>query len=543
MKYDALPPDNGSIRLLSAPRIDSDGILSCKLTPCNFYTSSFSALSYVWGPPSESQLIRVNDDTVGVRKSLYDFLHRACDLALDHIWIDALCINQTDIEERNHQVQQMTLLYQNASEVVIWLEKAVGDFRIFSCINEFGQWQGSMRSVLEAADRYVLPSASEIMNQDMAAMIMTDTRDQNPANDWLDAVEEATCRFIADMRAHTYWSRLWVVQEFCAGRRFRFLFAHGEITEKQFNTAFLWSEPSFDDDFMVASEAESSDDMRNMFISRDKFHAADKTLRSSLADLFEAHMDKKCSDSMDKIYALLGLTIDPSCLKVDYALSKAQLFVKTLQAMGETPFRIPIALSKVLDLSVQDALSTKLPLATFLYEFNLGNSATVDHWVLNGRDKQTEIAVSICSCQGCKPLSQLLHRGIQSLVCSTSLPALKLIYNQRTPQAQNGQWKKLDFIALATLVDGTLCAWMSDSDVCLLLQDSAVLMNTNIGLSAVEMNERSVFMYTYLFQFAEDHRDKSMIEHKTLVMPSAANTNSSGNHIIGTLRKEWDWDR
>jgi hypothetical protein len=40
------------------------------------------------------------------------------------LWIDAICINQSDTLERNHQVKNMRLVYGTASSVVVWLGKA-----------------------------------------------------------------------------------------------------------------------------------------------------------------------------------------------------------------------------------------------------------------------------------------------------------------------------------------------------------------------------------------------------------------------------------
>jgi hypothetical protein len=37
------------------------------------------------------------------------------------IWIDAICINQQDNEEKDHQVQHMGEIYRNAKLVVVWL--------------------------------------------------------------------------------------------------------------------------------------------------------------------------------------------------------------------------------------------------------------------------------------------------------------------------------------------------------------------------------------------------------------------------------------
>ena len=36
-------------------------------------------------------------------------------------WIDALCISQADMEERNHQVKRMVEIYGQARAVVAWL--------------------------------------------------------------------------------------------------------------------------------------------------------------------------------------------------------------------------------------------------------------------------------------------------------------------------------------------------------------------------------------------------------------------------------------
>lgn len=37
------------------------------------------------------------------------------------IWIDAICINQNDIDERNYQVAKMKRIYEQAAEMTVWL--------------------------------------------------------------------------------------------------------------------------------------------------------------------------------------------------------------------------------------------------------------------------------------------------------------------------------------------------------------------------------------------------------------------------------------
>ncbi|KAF2437441.1 hypothetical protein P171DRAFT_336676, partial [Karstenula rhodostoma CBS 690.94] len=88
----------------------------------------YTCLSYMWEPPSlpkDLQAIIINGSETRIRQNLFDFLEVAA--ALQSIrrvyWIDALCINQQDGVERNHQVQQMGEIYSKATSVISWLGK------------------------------------------------------------------------------------------------------------------------------------------------------------------------------------------------------------------------------------------------------------------------------------------------------------------------------------------------------------------------------------------------------------------------------------
>jgi hypothetical protein len=45
------------------------------------------------------------------------------------LWVDALCINQEDIKERNYQVRTMRDIYVAAEKVVVWLGEE-GDAKV-----------------------------------------------------------------------------------------------------------------------------------------------------------------------------------------------------------------------------------------------------------------------------------------------------------------------------------------------------------------------------------------------------------------------------
>jgi hypothetical protein len=112
---------------------------------------AYEALSYAWGNCTKSVTLHSDDAALHATENL-------C-IALEHLrysdrprtlWVDAICIDQSNGPERNLQVQMMRSIYAAASEVLIWLgEEAATDAVAFQLINQFGesgreiyQWNG-----------------------------------------------------------------------------------------------------------------------------------------------------------------------------------------------------------------------------------------------------------------------------------------------------------------------------------------------------------------------------------------------------------------
>ncbi|KAI2465775.1 heterokaryon incompatibility protein-domain-containing protein [Annulohypoxylon bovei var. microspora] len=106
----------------------------------------YEALSYVWGDASVTRTITVNDESIDVTKNLENALRdlRRTDGKLRILWVDALCINQQDNEERTQQVRQMDMIYKDAREVLVWLGRgSIKSDRAFSYIAGLKQRFGS----------------------------------------------------------------------------------------------------------------------------------------------------------------------------------------------------------------------------------------------------------------------------------------------------------------------------------------------------------------------------------------------------------------
>jgi len=92
----------------------------------------FQALSYFWGSSSEKIPMIIEGDgmlgTVGISPTLNRAIRRLRCQHVDkplRIWIDAVCINQEDLQERGHQVAMMGSIYARAEMVHIWLDDHV----------------------------------------------------------------------------------------------------------------------------------------------------------------------------------------------------------------------------------------------------------------------------------------------------------------------------------------------------------------------------------------------------------------------------------
>lgn len=126
--YQSLPqkPDSAFIRVLDLWRDskDPDALLYGALKVVDLHSCpEFTALSYVWGDyASNPDIIHCNEQRLQITRNCSNALKAIC---ARHgpitIWVDALCINQEDEEEKTIQLKLMAEIYTWAREVYIWL--------------------------------------------------------------------------------------------------------------------------------------------------------------------------------------------------------------------------------------------------------------------------------------------------------------------------------------------------------------------------------------------------------------------------------------
>ena len=126
--YSPLLQTPDSIRLLRLmPNKNDTANIRCELFEYALRESGektlpYDALSYVWGGSDKRQSIFIDNQYSAVTLNLHAALLRLRDHDIPRIiWVDAVCINQEDEQEKEHQIQFMAKIYGKASHVIVWL--------------------------------------------------------------------------------------------------------------------------------------------------------------------------------------------------------------------------------------------------------------------------------------------------------------------------------------------------------------------------------------------------------------------------------------
>jgi hypothetical protein len=177
-------------RILSNP--DDPGlVVTVDKFDVRHISSRFVALSYACGDESSKVPIQVNGLRFDITQNLHTQLSRLCALGYTGwLWVDALCINQTDDAEKMEQVGVMDRIYSMAEEVVIGFDEDTKD-------------------LCQAAADHALVTAAI---NDMADTMHFDGLSPSPRMQaGQNALDQVLCRFFSS----SWWSRSWVIQEVC----------------------------------------------------------------------------------------------------------------------------------------------------------------------------------------------------------------------------------------------------------------------------------------------------------------------------------------
>ncbi|KAI3317523.1 hypothetical protein HD806DRAFT_514862 [Xylariaceae sp. AK1471] len=219
-RHDELPNFKSSFRLLriiSAPHVEAapqeeqtgSKLVECELT--EWLTADappYRAVSYTWGDPKSTTWIQVNGKHFQVRQNCEYVLRQAYRHSGPrvYIWIDAICINQVDNFEKNHQVSNMGNIFKYAERVLacVGAHDTYSQFLIHTLVRRSKLFlQASIRESL------LYKSYSQSDRAFNLALILWRFRSSEPQR-LVRAFLELSCR--------PYFQRVWTLPELWLAR-------------------------------------------------------------------------------------------------------------------------------------------------------------------------------------------------------------------------------------------------------------------------------------------------------------------------------------
>jgi hypothetical protein len=307
--YQALDPTKHEIRLILLQPGELSGDIECNILLASLHKNpEYEALSYEWGSPKSQMLpIKLDGHAYHVRENLWWALHYLRpNYYARTLWIDAICINQSDIQERNQQVAQMGKIYSLAARVVAWIgrEESQGTSVPGKSAKDVVEFLKDLNTALVAG---TLSSDGSLTSQGRKVLVIEDTFFKVKA--------------LSDLSGRSYWSRLWIIQELalsskavvqCGSITFDLNLFHSKINLHL--NSILWDGSRDTTEYRATWKAllkpTKITDLRNQRApkqeGRDKSHSTGEF--SSLLSIMHDTLKSQCEDMRDKVFGVLSLS-------------------------------------------------------------------------------------------------------------------------------------------------------------------------------------------------------------------------------------------
>ncbi|PQE26581.1 heterokaryon incompatibility -domain-containing protein [Rutstroemia sp. NJR-2017a BBW] len=285
-----------------------------------FQWGDYEAISYCWESDIREKEIYVNGTLFQVPKNLEALLRKLRALPDSRtgmkFWVDALCINQDNIEERNNQVKLMNSIYTQAFAVIVWLGEDLHESE-------------------KAIDFMASVSRSNLDGEDAVIRF---------GEHWKESHTRRTSEFLAlpwnsllSFFDRTYWRRLWIVQELALNHNMTlFLCGKRQISRSMLLHTCEFFEKNIEAiDYLIAPnlevETKSPSPMYGS-IWPIIYHVhsllqtqGQRVGEAGIDTLLDLTRKAKVKDARDKIYGILGLLPShfSTMITPNYAASKS----------------------------------------------------------------------------------------------------------------------------------------------------------------------------------------------------------------------------
>ena len=326
------------------------------------YQPHYSALSYACGSGSKSKLLKCSnaggklEELVPVSETLFDALTEVT-AGGPPLWVDAICIDQTNQEEKAQQIAMMHQIYRRAAHVMIWLDRPLDEQTPMyvelvqfitlplPTISHLEQLP-ALRSLLEVHDGND-PALKPLLFVDqlirLASVISMSQRIR------VDEVEFRRLglprfglflwRALGEIFSPPWLRRLWTFQELCLAQNATVVLGNKRLPWRSYYDAGMQLSHCGLLDHCTAHNAMEQQALARTGFSRlSPFLSSRQQVRPFWYYLDEARQ-REVTETVDRVYAVISLATEKlrTQIKVDYTKSSREkywgLFIKTSKAM------------------------------------------------------------------------------------------------------------------------------------------------------------------------------------------------------------------
>lgn len=312
-----------AIRLLHLKPGAYEDPLKASLSHTDIYSAhdQYTALSYLWGTPAKStaDVSRIHIEGAylevwpNLSKALRELRSESHTITL---WVDALCVDQSNMEEKSHQIMLMTEIFSSAGLVHCWLGDA---------------------------------TEVSIIGLDILSYLTSECPFDDAAP-WSRLKTKTVMLGLRDILERDYFRRIWIVQEAALGRRITLQAGHINIQWeagaeasrflrriKLLEISPLWQASEFRNiDFRA---------LRELLEQSSAFRAKQgrSSNPSTWLDIVHTMRNMQSTDPRDKIYGLMGLASreEVAGFVPDYNLSWEETYRRFYDQACRTALRDP----------------------------------------------------------------------------------------------------------------------------------------------------------------------------------------------------------
>ncbi|KAH8726628.1 heterokaryon incompatibility protein-domain-containing protein, partial [Phaeosphaeriaceae sp. PMI808] len=246
----------------------------------------YEALSYTWGTNETTEQIILNGERFMLTKNLYSALRYLRFKNEDRIlWIDAICIDQSHIAERNHQVSHMASIYRDAERVLFWLGEPTYETDLLA----------SSLKRLQARASDTLNFTQENAHDSQWKILWNDEKSYEDSR--------ALRRGLVSLLARLWFKRSWILQEVCFARTGVVTCGTKEIAAHMFALApwLLDLNPEAHCNAVLHMMPGATRSTRTFLSGREM---------RNFYSLLRRFYRSKATDPRDQVYALLSMATD-----------------------------------------------------------------------------------------------------------------------------------------------------------------------------------------------------------------------------------------